>query len=481
MSFFSSDAYDSVQKSSSSSATFPGRDTISLSTRSSSAAPDVSMELASQDFPLAKLSNSQSIDKEVVNFDEYPESCVYPVQDIPKNVAGADFAHEEPGEICGPDENIGDSHKLDVSSPSVLPPSQTSVVSINSKTLQMKKASQVQEVSSEKDRHESHKESSKLELSLPLSGSQVAHVQLGKGSSLETEKDVKHEEEGSLVTDRGPGLQSTGIDQPQTDFSLSFITAEKEENVPQTQLSDMEIEMSQDLFNPPLTVSQTTPSQETETRTKFTELEPTGTFPNAHKREKIPEDQNAEFNLFLSQTQQEASQHYEVHKGKESPLSFNSESLPIRPEPSPISQESAKEKRKLTDIGKRDSIESPKATPSQSILPQDDKTDPSFTIVKSIHTDIPKDQAKGLHIPRDVLDRVSSNEFSSSNRFHMSLPPDGGSFRPIRTLTPPFRNMELRDEPSQETDIQPDDDKTVSVQGKSYLFARKVVTQARIF
>ena len=209
----------------------------------------------------------------------------------------------------------------------------------------------------------------------------------------------------------------------------------------------MELEMSQDLFNE-----------------KLDQIGTVETDLNSVPKEPILEDGNNDFNLFLSQTQEDISQKSRAARNIPA-RSVSSGCISKYAEASLIPLGNTEPKEDLLGTGRQNSIESNIATPSQSILPKVDKTEPSFAIITSVATELDICQAKGLDIPSDVLNKVSSNELSLSGCFHISPPPDGGSFRPIKTLTPPLRNIELNAESNQEEKHNIIDERKPAYQG----------------
>ena len=145
-----------------------------------------------------------------------------------------------------------------------------------------------------------------------------------------------------------------------------------------------------------------------------------------------------DFRLFLSQTQNVATPSLD-------PVPVVNEAASACPSCIP-----SQTKEELTLKGQQNSFDNTLATPSQSILSSDRKMDLSLPITASVNAEMGMSQAEGLDIPKDVLSKVSSNELSLSNRVHISPTSDDGPFRPVRTLTPPMRNVTLIDEPYQD-------------------------------
>ncbi|XP_065072007.1 TP53-binding protein 1-like isoform X2 [Rhopilema esculentum] len=210
----------------------------------------------------------------------------------------------------------------------------------------------------------------------------------------------------------------------------SSLTPDKDD-MPQSQDSDMEIEMSQDLFNPRLTGSNTgtNPSTESGNKKHSRPLQSQDEFQDA--AEDIPEERAQDFSLFLSQTQHET-------EAKESRLPDM-----IKPD----EPEDACAGFKMSGSQRLDSL---KTTPSQSIIPL--KSQGTSHPSKEPENEVSKKSRDNLRIPKEVFDKVvhGSSDSSTPNLFHMSLPPEGEQFHPIKTLTPPLRNVEYQGGVSQD-------------------------------
>ena len=164
----------------------------------------------SQNLPSA---HSQDIYLQSVNEEEnYEESCVYPIQDCPKKAKyrdtdSLDVIVEASSTPCG---NSGSKDELDVSSPGIILPSQSSALSINSKPVQ-KISSMLYEKPSDK-------------LSPVLDEPNVSQMQIG-GANGAGGKDVElnWSEDGSLSKD--PGVETL-----QNDFNHDQPAVDKSEN-----------------------------------------------------------------------------------------------------------------------------------------------------------------------------------------------------------------------------------------------------------
>ena len=244
---------------------------------------------------------------------------------------------------------------------------------------------------------------------------QVAVTEREEQSNQSSDRKASH--------DTKPVSECTGSTNERKIFG-SGLTPDKE-GMPQSQDSDMEIEMSQDLFNPLLTGSNTgtNPSTESGNKKDSRPLQSQNEFKDA--AEDIPGEQAQDFSLFLSQTQHEA-------EAKES-------RLPDRIKPD--EPEDACADFKMSGSQRLDSL---KTTPSQSIIPLNSQgtSNPS----KEPENVVSKKSIDNLRIPKEVFERVvhGSSDSSTPNLFHMSLPPEGEQFHPIKTLTPPLRNVEYQ-------------------------------------
>ena len=191
--------------------------------------------------------------------------------------------------------------------------------------------------------------------------------------------------------------------------------------------------MSQDLFNE-----------------KVDQIDTAETDPNLGVIEAGLEDRNQEFSLFLSQTQNEPSQPLKFQATSKTPLSESTSFNPADAKSFSVPPGPAGGKEELQGVGRQSSFENTITTPSQSILPSDQKPEPPAVIRTSVETEPDANEAKGLEIPSDVLNKVSSNEMSFSNLAHISPPSDGASFLPVKTLTPPLRNVDIEIDSNQE-------------------------------
>ena len=207
---------------------------------------------------------------------------------------------------------------------------------------------------------------------------------------------------------------------------------------------DMEIEMSQDLFNLPLTASETTRSSQPSDKDRLLMLEENanvsklGSF-GEHDKPASASDVDIELNLFLSQTQPgpNQAQHLpsQVQLDQSHTMKSNETSSDVR----------------SSLLEDRDSNGTVKTTPSQSIINNNSKnvaaasqtsiyTGKEGEMTGRSTTEKETEEQQRLNIPKDVIERVVAADTateSSLNKFHFTLPPEGEPIHPQRTITPP--------------------------------------------
>ena len=469
----SSESTDSALKSSGSSSSSPTHDAIPPSLQRQSASQSSQLAYASEEASARMASSSQGYDVKEVDADEVlPESCVYPplqgsIRMEPRSCApSGDYTDASPHEY----------DKKDVSSPSLISPSQTSIHSLNTKVVHLWKSSQVSNASVDEVCvvKRSEEDAMRPELS---SAQDEPEVDTEQRSPSKTVEGPRHALVGSEGTDPNPSKAGSNFEKSGEDLNLQFSVSDKDANVPQKQFSDMEIEMSQDLFNQPLTELESTATQPTQGQVQGQGQIQGQVQRGDHKATMAESDSKAatrdvvtaesktenpileDFNLFLSQTQPGPSQITDPESRK-----FQTDACSTE---SPLVTLKKGNGAKLREEEGNDSVESSKTTPSQSILNKDGRSEQVHS-TEPCGTESSKEQIKRLHVPKGILDNVSC-ESSSSSRFDFALPSEGGSFRPLRTLTPPFRNVGLYEQQTEEIPVQPHEEASSAFKG-AYAF-----------
>ena len=251
--------------------------------------------------------------------------------------------------------------------------------------------------------------------------------------------------------------------------------------------SDMEIEMSQDLFNPLLTASETIRSSQPCSKDRLVMLEEKAEVPKLgsfeeHDKPASASDVDLELNLFLSQTQPGPSQaQHRPSQMQPGPSQSNldtsqSQNAPSQNQRFPSQtqlhasetqlrasqiqqgpKQTVKSNETSNDIRSslledRDSNGSVKTLPSQSIINNNSNSvtaisQTSIHAVKEVEmtvrsaTEKETEEQQRLNIPKDVIERVVAADTateSSLNKFHFTLPPEGEPIHPQRTITPPI-------------------------------------------